>query len=59
MRKPEVIEALVGSAGKVSWMSGAETSRKRQRRVTGTDVEVDRKEIKILRESDILAEVVK
>jgi chaperonin GroES len=28
-------------------------------RYSGTDIEVDRKEIKILRESDILAKVVK
>ncbi len=45
-----------GQRGKVSVVVGDEVL---YGRYAGTDVQVDRKEIKILRESDILAKVVK
>ncbi len=45
-----------GNRAKVSVVKGDEVL---YGRYSGTDIEVDRKEIKILRESDILAKVVK
>jgi chaperonin GroES len=45
-----------GQRGKVSVVKGDEVL---YGRYAGTDIQVDRKEIKILRESDILAKVVK
>jgi chaperonin GroES len=45
-----------GQRGKVSVVKGDEVLFGRY---AGTDIEVDRKEIKILRESDILAKIVK
>jgi chaperonin GroES len=45
-----------GKRGKVSVVKGDEVL---YGRYSGTDIQVDRKDIKILRESDILAKVVK